>query len=248
MTILPAQGLSGSGEVFYPVTASAFHSPTNLDVTSISLANYSKATLSFWFNNSHSADLINLFLALHNGGNQNAGVVLTLNGSSNIYFSVGTASNTTYYTFTSSISLAPYLNGKWHNWIFSWDYSVPSCQLYVDGQSITLTQTSHAVASTLAINEITIQGDSSGQIGSLSEFWLLSNVALDLSQLANIRKFFTASKRPAFLGTNGSLPTSTQAEVYLKGSGTGFNINSGSIGNFTTTGTLTIPTTTPSAP
>lgn len=245
---LPQSGISSSGSIFYPVNASTFPGSAFIINSSVTLTKYSKGTCSFWYITSgagNAAQLINLY----NSGNSSPGVFLALNSANTIQCSLGAASNTIYYTFTSNISLSPYENNKWHNFIVSWDYTIPKFQLYIDGQPITLTQTSHSTTSTADANTIFVEPRVSGSnISSISEYWLLTNVSLDISSLSNIRRFFSATNRPQFLGSNGSIPTNTQAEIYLKGSGTGFNVNSGSAGNLTTTGTLTTPTTTPASP
>lgn len=74
--------------------------------------------------------------------------------------------------------------------------------------------------------------------GAMAEVSFSGSQFVDFSLLSSIRLFLTATKRPQ--------PNNTLTDIYLKGSGTGFNINSGNIGNFTTTGTLTTPSTTPS--
>jgi hypothetical protein len=52
-----------------------------------------------------------------------------------------------------------------------------------------------------------------------------------------------------FLGADGSKPTGTVPEIYFKGTGDAFYVNSGSGGgDFTDNATLTTPTTTPSNP
>ena len=76
--------------------------------------------------------------------------------------------------------------------------------------------------------------------GGLAEFYF-TDEHIDITQVANRRKFITASGRPAFLGTDGSLPTGTQPRVYMSGDATVWNAgtNSGSGGNFTMTGSVT---------
>jgi hypothetical protein len=84
--------------------------------------------------------------------------------------------------------------------------------------------------------------------GALSQIYCYPNQYLALTNLANCRKFISGTNRPQFLGLNGAAPLSSQPLVFLNGVGAAFNVNSGSGGNFTTTGTLTTPSTTPSAP
>lgn len=72
--------------------------------------------------------------------------------------------------------------------------------------------------------------------GALSEFWF------DDSYLDDPTKFESGG-HPISLGSDGSLPTGSQPVFYLKGDGNGWNINSGTGGNFTLTGSF--GTTTP---
>lgn len=71
--------------------------------------------------------------------------------------------------------------------------------------------------------------------GCLSEFYL-SNTRQDLSQSANRDKFYNSTThKPA-----GDLTSIGSPMIYLKGDGTGFTVNSGSIGNFTKYGTTAL--------
>jgi hypothetical protein len=54
---------------------------------------------------------------------------------------------------------------------------------------------------------------------------------------------FASGGKPISLGSDGSTPTGSAPVFYLKGDGNGFNVNSGTGGNFTITGSL--GTTTP---
>jgi hypothetical protein len=72
--------------------------------------------------------------------------------------------------------------------------------------------------------------------GAVTELWF------DDSYLDDTTKFASGGK-PISLGSDGSLPTGSSPVFYLKGSGDGFNVNSGTGGDFTLTGSL--GTTTP---
>lgn len=247
--IIPAGNPSG---VFFSGKASTFANGANfISKNPIALSNYSKGVCSFWLNPSApggEAELVTLyhtstalsspgvFLWLHSDG-------VTIEGR------LGAALNTTSYTYQTSASLAPYEDGKWHHYLVSWDYSAPSFQIAIDGVKVPLPFTAtNIVLSTAAADQASVDPAASGVATSIAEYWLLTNISMDVAVLSNIRKFMTATRRPAFLGMDGSLPTGAQPEIYLKGSGNGFNVNSGTLGNFTTTGTLTTPTTTPSSP
>lgn len=72
--------------------------------------------------------------------------------------------------------------------------------------------------------------------GALSEVWF------DDSYLDDPTKFASGG-HPISLGANGSIPTGSSPAFYFRGSGNGFNVNSGTAGDMTITGSL--GTTTP---
>lgn len=53
--------------------------------------------------------------------------------------------------------------------------------------------------------------------GCLAEVWSFPGVSMDLSVVANRRKFITGAGRPAKLGLNGQLPTGVSPIAYAKG-------------------------------
>lgn len=240
--------------VFYSTASAATFASGNTDIrnTPISLSNYSKTTCSFWFNGTQLNREHGLIYQL--GGGTNAGVTFSLDpvpsvSIHKINLTFGAVSNNTFQYFYSDASINSYFEGMWHNIIVQWDYSQATARIYIDGAPISLSNTTgSAVSSATPINDFYIGRNNASRCNlSLSEFWLQSNLYLDLSTLAARRKFIYATRRPVFLGATGNVITGSQAEVYLKGTGTGFITNSGSIGNFAaSTGTLTTPSTTPS--
>lgn len=67
--------------------------------------------------------------------------------------------------------------------------------------------------------------------GGVSQDWF------DDSYLDNVSAFYN-SGQPVNLGTSGETPTGSSPVFYMMGSGNGFNVNSGTGGNFTVTGNL----------
>lgn len=252
--LFPAQnsGLSGSAEVFYPVGAAAFDGSTTYLSRLVNGLNISStSTFSFWFNIAGGdASTMVVFdgFILSSGTN---GLLVQRGSDNKFIFTFGSLSSPTFQFKTVNT----YTSGAgWNHLIASWDSNHVSgskiAQIYVNG-----------------VSDCTISLDSSGAIGNqnnlehevggtgsqffngnMSELYLEGINRLNLSLLSNIRKFYTATKRPTFLGINGNLPTGTQPRVYLKGNGTGFNVNSGTAGSYTTNGTLTTSATTPSNP
>jgi hypothetical protein len=234
--------------VFYPVGACNFAVSTDyLSVSPITSAS-STGTCSFWLNATNITDASEQNIYSYSSGS--ALFAAVLEGSSNIGFKLFGAVSGQVQITSNSGSLT---TNAWHHVMASWNTNFGAgsriLNLYVDGvNSLNIATDNGSAFSTWGVSSVAeLTGGLHFHAISLAELYI-SNQFLDLSTLANQRKFITASKRPAFLGANGSLPTGTQPLIYLKGSGAGFNVNSGSGGNFTTTGTLTTPTTTPSQP
>ena len=73
--------------------------------------------------------------------------------------------------------------------------------------------------------------------GNLRQFYVAQEY-LDVSVLANRRKFINADLTPVDFGTDGSTPTGTQPIIYLNNQADTFQNNLGSGGNFTESGQL----------
>ncbi len=74
--------------------------------------------------------------------------------------------------------------------------------------------------------------------GCLAELYLNLGESLDFSVASNRRKFIDGEKFPVSLGSDGSTPTGTVPDVYLKNAFSSFGTNSAGGGNFTVTGSL----------
>ena len=74
--------------------------------------------------------------------------------------------------------------------------------------------------------------------GDIAFLWFAPGVYIDLSVEANRRKFISSLRTPVDLGDDGSTPTGTAPLVYLAGSLGAWDVNKGTGGGFTTTGTL----------
>lgn len=236
-------GQSGSGEVFYPANAVTFNgSTTYLNKTAALIGNPLKGIMSFWFKTSSLPNGTYIFNV--DDGNGEVTGVHVFSGILILGF-IPAAQNSGIAGIVNSIST--YADNNWHHLLYSWDNPNNITNVLIDGTNV---NTPGGAITGIADGtnwNIGRRVDGTGYYsGSLAELFIATGNYYDLSILANVRKFLTASKRPAFLGNNGSLPTGSQPEVYMKGLGTGFNINSGSGGNFTSNGVLATPTTTPS--
>jgi alpha-tubulin suppressor-like RCC1 family protein len=136
---------------------------------------------------------------------------------------------------------------KWYHVLISWDFNFSAgsrnVKFYIDGTLATntiITDTGSAIsvpytslnawkfgaydASTFLLN------------GNVSEVYFAPGQTLDFSNINNVRKFYSATGKPVYLGPTGSVPTGTQPAVYFKSPAASFGTNSGSGGTpFTVT-------------
>ena len=178
-----------------------------------------------------------------------------LRAASNVFGVI--ASNSSNTTILSMGSTATYTadGSTWYNVLISWDLaSTTSRFIYVNDVDVT------PVSPTVYTNDTidyTVADWSAGGIpsggnkmnGCLAELYF-TNTYLDLSIVANRRRFISGSGKPVYLGATGQLPTGTQPLVYQRiadgGAASTFATNIGSGGNFSITGTLDLGSTTPS--
>lgn len=244
--------------VFYPVGAATFNGSTYLQRIVNELSIHA-GTFSCWLNLTSGNSTNMCIFSAYVGPLNYDYFTITRNSSNKI--DILLVSNGLSFEYSSNNTYTA--SSNWIHLMSSWDTNHPAgskvANLYINGLSdLNIVSDSSAAFSTVGNNMVHKVGldfnVTNGAIGtqffsgSLCELYLTGTSFIDLSTLANRRKFLTATKRPAFFGLNGSLPTGSQPSIYLKGSGAGFNINSGSLSNYTTTGTLTTPTTTPSSP
>ncbi|MEK9894933.1 MAG: hypothetical protein VW518_00720 [Burkholderiaceae bacterium] len=145
---------------------------------------------------------------------------------------------------------------SWIHVLFACDLATSTTQFYIndveDKDDIYDTTADLAIDWTRTNHQVGITGIN--QLDSaLAEVYIAPGQYLDLSVTANRRKFITASKKPAWLGTTGALPTGTAPLVYLHLDPgeplTSFTTNRGSGGDYDSiTGTLAPVITRPSDP
>lgn len=130
-------------------------------------------------------------------------------------------------------------DGVWHHFMASWDLSSPSKRhLYVDGVDVLVPLVFTDDAINWAQTQTSIGYDNgSGFEGLLAELWV-DNSYIDLSLESNRLKFRTAAGKPAVLGLNGALPTGSAPLIYLRQQVPDWDVNQGSGGGFTETGTV----------
>jgi Concanavalin A-like lectin/glucanases superfamily len=252
---------SSPASVFYPVSACTFDGSTGYLKRLVSELNIHAGTFSCWFNLAGGNGTNMSIFSAYSGTIPNITTVNITRNSSNVIDVKLVSGGGSTLTFEYSTVGTHTSGGGWVHLMTSWNCNFASgskiANLYINGVSdVTIVSDASSAFSTVGNGmEHTVGIDNpNGSVGieffngSLAELYMAPTSFIDLSTLANRRKFLTATKRPAFLGVTGALPTGSQPPIYLKGSGTGFNVESGSLSNYTTVGTLTTPTTTPSNP
>lgn len=157
-----------------------------------------------------------------------------------------TGRNTTPTTILENRSTSTITaSSNWTHVMASWNLATPASSMWFNGVQETLTtdtKTDDNIEYT--DTDISIGGHTSGTFkvdGQLAEFWFNTSF-IDLTTLANRRKFFLADKRPAYLGRAGERPTGSSPLVYLRkfsgDAASTFATNRGTGGDFTVTGAL----------
>lgn len=220
------------------VTAPSFYDGTNdfqlrgADLTGI--ADGKAGTISCWLNFS-GGDGVSANLFASQATNQfivvkSTGGALQISGKNTSSTTILLINTVTGFNSTSG----------WVHFLASWDLNAGAGQIYVNDTSnlsnvqtltndtIDYTHTNWALGANVAgANKIT---------ACLAEF-LFHTTYIDLSIIANRRKFISQFGRPVYLGANGSVPLGVQPLVYAPNGDA--STNKGSGGNFTTTGALT---------
>lgn len=143
-----------------------------------------------------------------------------------------------YFGASSQIGTA-----AWQHILIAVDMTDESgCFVYVDDSDVTGSW-NEVTDATLDFtkNRYTVGGDEDGGEkfnGGLQEVYFAADQYIDISVEANRRKFIDASGKPVDLGSDGSTPTGTSPDLYLKSAYDSFETNSGSGSNFTVNGAL----------
>jgi len=144
----------------------------------------------------------------------------------------------------------------WHHFLWGWDISVPTCQLYIDDVDEPLSnciQTDPAEVDGTQSDWFLMRSNTGGSRfnGCAAEVYYHQTTYLDFDTESNRRLFNdgsggSAGGKPVDLGSDGSTPTSSQPIIYLNGDNTNFQTNQGSGGNFNVEGSLAACSTSPS--
>jgi hypothetical protein len=91
-----------------------------------------------------------------------------------------------------------------------------------------------------------VTGRTNPPIQDMADVWLGAGQSLDLSIVANRRKFITFDRKPVDLGRQGKTPTGMRPTIFFSGDVDQFPDNRGTGGAFTLVGSLSDATSSPS--
>lgn len=157
------------------------------------------------------------------------------------------AAGTTILNLQSTTSITT--TSGWVHILASWNLATTTAQLYLNdvNDANVVTATNDTIDYTQANWSAGGNGDGTFKLNAfIADAYLNLATSLDLSNASNRSKFILG-RRPVFLGVDGSLPTGAQPIVFLSGNvASPFATNKGSGGGFTTNGTLTDASSSPS--
>jgi hypothetical protein len=175
-----------------------------------------------------------------------------LGGGSNIFFVSGFNAAGSFILDLPGAS-AFTAAATWRHILASWDLANNVGHFYINDVSDagTTAFTDDSIDYTTADCSIGATADGTNDFdGCLGEIYFAPGQYLDLSLVANRRKFISASGKPVHLGTTGALPTGTAPLVYLHlddaEAVANFATNRGTGGDFSITGTLATGSSSPS--
>lgn len=133
--------------------------------------------------------------------------------------------------------------GDWQHVAIAFNAATGDHEIYVDG-SADLAGGGTVNDDTMdhTVDDYTIGSSAGGGDdvdGCISEFWLTFGEYVDFSVTAIRERFHAGAQNPQYLGDDGSLPTSSQPDIYCTGGEASFGTNLGSGSNFTKTGNPT---------
>lgn len=141
--------------------------------------------------------------------------------------------------------------GDWHHFLLSCDLDgvTNPRKVYIDDVLEVLTgETVNAGDIQWNIGSWAIAAFAAGAFKIEADFadLYMTNEYLDLSIVANRRKFIDAAGKPVSLGADGSTPTGTAPLIFFSGATAAWHTNKGSGAGFTENGALTTAPTSPS--
>ena len=205
------------------------------------LADGNDVTLSCWIKfTGNGADTHPCIFIIGNSVNRTRFCVLRVNSTGKIEVYAENSSNVGVIDIVGSTSIGN--SGAWIHLYVCIDLTPATsanCKMYINGVPETITTnfyTSGATIDLVAGNsaKYNVGADqfNTGRLqASLAELWINDTYLDDPTK-------FASGGHPISLGTTGTLPTGSQPVWYFKGDGNAFNVNSGTGGNMTVTGSL----------
>lgn len=148
--------------------------------------------------------------------------------------------------------------GQWHHWLVNVDttqYPMVK-QFYLNDVPVIFATSFQDGASWLPSMDLfenifympdwMVSGRTNPPIQDMADVWLGAGQSLDLSIVANRRKFITFDKKPVELGRQGKTPTGIRPTIFFSGDVEQFPDNRGTGGPFTLVGSLSNATSSPS--
>ncbi len=134
-------------------------------------------------------------------------------------------------------------NTDWNHVLFSFDLSDPAKRhIYINDVD------SFASAPVYADTNLNLAPMTNFRVGgrdaanidpqTIADFWLESDLYLDLSNVDNRRKFISVNRTPVDLGSNGQSPTGASPDIFLSGATGSWHTNKGTGGGMTLNGAL----------
>ena len=235
--------ITGEGAVvFSPLAVDFDDSGQNLQLATHSLTTPTDGTISFWFNRS-----VNNPEGFISTDETNS----SLTGGAKIYMAQDGGIRYLYFrhrTLTTRETQNYENRFGWFHVIWSWNSS--NSRVFVNDIEVTLDGTLGTGSYDYDIFNLGCMYLVAGyELTSCVSEMYFDTTYFDLSVEANRRKFIAADGTPADLGSDGSLPSGSQPEVYVSGGASVWNAgtNKGSAGGFTLIGNdVTDCSTTPS--
>ncbi len=131
-------------------------------------------------------------------------------------------------------------DGNWHHVIWTTDGNNGNTYGYLDDVQEIIDEALTAGNYDLTFAAWNIGGRNTSPTldGDLADVWY-DDTFIDITQVANRRKFITAGGCPVNLGPNGENPTGSSPLIFLSGLTADWHTNKGSGGGFTEIGALT---------
>jgi len=205
-------------------------------------------SLSMWIRIDGGAGTFRYIFNIQDSGGGFQGLNCGIDFIDNIVISTRNSAGAQILALNTAGAYTPGLT--WYNVLASWNQATGVTNLYINNVSDNDAPVVINDTIDYTKNNASIFANTVGSLlfnGAISELWFNPSF-IDFSNSANRAKFINGNGFPVNLGSTGQIPTGTTPLVYLKNPAATFGTNLGTGGNFTTTGTLTSASTSPSTP